>query len=131
MNVGQEPGSRGLAQGGLTPTGGGSQPSIGIQGVVSKSGDKSVKIYNGRTKYNEWAFIHVATAQQPGMPNMGGPGQQGPNRNPGQNPNQPNPFMPPGTNRPNIPNGPGFGQQQQPPSGSRPVFTPGNPPKGQ
>src|SRR5688572_14787450 len=34
------------------------QPAIGIQGVVSKSSDSALKIYNGRTKYNEWAFVY-------------------------------------------------------------------------
>ena len=115
-----------------SPAGGGNQPFIGIQGVVSKSGDKSIKIYNGRTKYNEWTFIHVASTQQPGLP---GGGQQGP----GQPPNPGGPFknMPPGTKPPvNNPQSPPFGPPgspfgQQPPPGSKPVFGPGNPPKGQ
>ena len=74
----------------------GSAPSIGIQGVVSKSKDSSIKIYNGRTKYNEWAFVYLATAQRvgatgafPGMqPGMQQPGMQrpGPFSQQGQNP---------------------------------------------
>ena len=130
MTVGQGNGGTSQAPaGGLSPSGG-NQPSIGIQGVVSKSADKSVKVYNGRTKYNEWAFIHVATSQQAGV-------TTGQGRNPNQNPNQQspqsqNPFMSPGSNRPGIPNGPGFGQQQQPPPpGGRSLFGPATPPKGQ
>ncbi|MBA3271262.1 MAG: type II secretion system protein [Acidobacteria bacterium] len=57
------------------------QPSIGIQGVVSKSGDTALKIYNGRSKYNEWSFVYLATNQRIGP---GGTQQpQGPQR-PGQ-----------------------------------------------
>ena len=52
----------------------GSAPSIGIQGVVSKSKDSSIKIYNGRTKYNEWAFVYLATAQRVGGPAGAFPG---------------------------------------------------------
>ena len=40
----------------------------GIIGVTSKSKDASIKIFNGRQKYNEWAFVHVQTAQRPGQP---------------------------------------------------------------
>ena len=59
----------------------------GIIGVTSKSTDDSLRIYNGRSKYNEWAFVYVQTAQrlqgpgqnvQPGAVGPGGPGQQRP-----------------------------------------------------
>src|SRR5262245_32125427 len=40
---------------GSGPTG----PVGGVMGVMSKSKDTSIKIYNGRTHYNEWAFIYV------------------------------------------------------------------------
>ena len=135
-NPSTPPGKPGSGPGGITLQGGtpagGNQPFIGIQGVVSKSGDKSIKIYNGRTKYNEWAFIHVASTQQPGLP----PGSQ---QGPGQPPNPGGPFknMPPGAKPPvNNPQSPPFGPPgspfgQQPPPGSKPVFGPGNPPKGQ
>jgi type II secretory pathway pseudopilin PulG len=43
------------------------QPNIGIQGVVSKSNESSIKEYNGRTKYNEWTFVYLAAAQRPGQ----------------------------------------------------------------
>jgi hypothetical protein len=54
----------------------------GLTGVRSKSKAESIKIYQGRTHYNEWVFIFVG--QQPGMmPGRGGPG--GPQRGqPGQ-----------------------------------------------
>src|SRR5712692_6236652 len=32
----------------------------GVIGVVSKSPDRSIRIYNGRTHYNEWAFVYTA-----------------------------------------------------------------------
>jgi len=112
------------------------QPFIGIQGVVSKSKESSIKIYNGRSKYNEWAFVYLASSQRGGaMPPGGGlpgngPGgnqQQGrggfPNngvdRRPGVNaPGQPNPFGQP----------PPFGQPspfgQPPPIGQPSPFGP-------
>jgi type II secretory pathway pseudopilin PulG len=39
----------------------------GILGVASKSKDASIRIYNGRTHYNEWQFVYVAQAQAPGQ----------------------------------------------------------------
>src|SRR5687767_8836586 len=38
------------------------QPSIGIQGVVSKSTATALRVLNGRTKYNEWIVLPVVTA---------------------------------------------------------------------
>jgi len=96
-------------------------PQGGVIGVTSKSKADSIKLYNGRSKYNEWAFVYVQTAQRPGqsgVPGQGAPGQQ-------QRPGQPGPFeMQPG--------GPGGGNFQQPPPGfgqpSRPpISAPGNP----
>lgn len=58
----------------------------GIIGVTSKSTEESIKIYNGRNRYNEWAFIAVQTTERPGGP--GGaqaPGGASPGR-PGQPP---------------------------------------------
>jgi type II secretory pathway pseudopilin PulG len=88
------------------PTGAGGSPvattpgattNLGISGVVSKSKDTSIKIYNGRQKYNEWAFVNIQTAQSVGgnfpggrgggMP-PGGRGRGGFEGMPGQN----NPF---------------------------------------
>lgn len=69
----------------------------GIIGVTSKSTETSLRLYNGRDKYNEWAFVYVQTAQRPQ-----GPGQQ--------------PVGPGG------PNGPG---RQQAPFGMQPGSFPG------
>jgi type II secretory pathway pseudopilin PulG len=86
----------------------------GLTGVRSKSKDESIKIYQGRTHYNEWVFMFVG--QQPGMPGgmpgrggtPGGP-QRGQPGERGQNPNG-FPQFPPGGNFPprgNFPrNGP-------------------------
>ena len=86
--------------------------NLGIGGVVSKSKDTSIKIYNGRQKYNEWVFVHVQTAQR-----VGGPGGQFPGM-----PLQPSPGgrgMPPGVGGPGGRGGfPGGGGTQ---SGRPPV----------
>src|SRR5262245_4093660 len=63
-------GSGGTGLGGLTPTtttttttrpSAFSQPGQGIgqgfQGVATTATDKSLRIFNGRTKYNEWLFV--------------------------------------------------------------------------
>jgi type II secretory pathway pseudopilin PulG len=51
----------------------------GIIGVVSKSPDRSIRVYNGRTHYNEWAFVYTAPTQAPGAgaPGAAVPGQRG------------------------------------------------------
>jgi type II secretory pathway pseudopilin PulG len=73
----------------------------GIIGVTSKSKDTSLRAFNGRTKYNEWAFVHVQTSQRLGGPGQGGP--QGPGGASGQQgrpggAQTPSPFgMPPGS----------------------------------
>jgi type II secretory pathway pseudopilin PulG len=120
-----------------TPTmGQGPGPSIGIQGVVSKSKDSSIKIYNGRTKYNEWAFVYLATAQRigPGAPGsqQGGfpggtqrPGGFGPpGLQPGGRPPVPFPTGPGGSGFPPPPPPSGFGQ----PSPFSPPTPMGTPP---
>jgi type II secretory pathway pseudopilin PulG len=131
----------------------------GIIGVTSKSKDTSIKILNGRQKYNEWAFVHVQTSQRPGGPGGGqapgfpgapnqrpGPGQQGPQSSPfGLQPQGPggrggfqNPQGPPQSpfgqpNRP--PMGPGanspFGAPQSPFGSPPQPFNPGQRPPGQ
>lgn len=51
----------------------------GIQGVVSKSRAKSIRLYNGRQVYNEWAFVFVPQQQAAGAATPGGaPGPGGP-----------------------------------------------------
>jgi len=61
-----------------TPTTGGG--GAGIIGVMSKSKDKSIRLYNGRSHYNEWVFVYTAQNQTPGAggaPGAGVPGQRG------------------------------------------------------
>jgi type II secretory pathway pseudopilin PulG len=43
-------------------------PRGGVAGVVSKSGAKSFRIYNGKEVYNEWTFVQV----QSNLPGQGG-----------------------------------------------------------
>jgi type II secretory pathway pseudopilin PulG len=47
----------------------------GIQGVVSKSTATSLRLYNGRDKYSEWAFVALQAQTQAGAPRGGGAGQ--------------------------------------------------------
>jgi type II secretory pathway pseudopilin PulG len=46
----------------------------GISGVVSRSPDESIRVYNGRTHYNEWEFRYTPPAQPSGGGGAGGPG---------------------------------------------------------
>ena len=48
----------------------------GIIGVVSSSTDSSMREYNGRTRYDEWLFVYLPQAAQPGL-ETGVPGQGG------------------------------------------------------
>lgn len=58
------------------PAGGDAPPAEGLRGgvagVVSRSTDESIRIYNGRTKYNEWVFVHGGAEARPGGPAEGG-----------------------------------------------------------
>lgn len=135
-----QPSQRATPPGGqlLQPGFGGSGAAAagGIIGVTSKSKDTSLRVFNGRTKYNEWAFVHVQTSQRLGGPGQGGPpgpgssGQQG--RPPG-GPQAPSPFgMPPGafpnpnqrldpSQRPGMPmQPPGVGPSRPPVPGGSP-----------
>jgi hypothetical protein len=48
----------------------------GIIGVVSKSKETSIRLYNGRSHYNEWIFQAVQRTQAPGgVPGSAAPGQ--------------------------------------------------------
>jgi type II secretory pathway pseudopilin PulG len=60
-------GQPGAGRAGQTATGAGP-----IIGVVSRSTDESMRLYNGRNKYNEWMFVSTAATQQAGAP-AGGP----------------------------------------------------------
>ena len=112
----------------------------GIAGVASKLESESIKVYNDRSKYNEWEFIYDPrqdrTASQASMMNQQNrgpttpgtsgslPGQPGTN-NPGRGgPQGPGPGYPPGMNGPGGPNfggqqGFGFGGTPQPQPGLR------------
>jgi type II secretory pathway pseudopilin PulG len=79
--MGAAPGRGGLSQpisiaGRSTQPGGaavgfGGTVAGGIVGVQSKSKAESIRIYNGRTHYNEWQFVYIPQTAQPG-----GRGQQ-------------------------------------------------------
>ncbi|HEY2152414.1 MAG TPA: hypothetical protein VGH34_16515 [Vicinamibacterales bacterium] len=106
----------------------------GISGVTSKSKDASIRIYNGRSHYNEWAFVYVATTQAPGAGGAAGPGgrgsgQPGPNGpggvggvgGRGRGPNGPGGRGPGAPGSPNGPGGRGFGPGPMP---IQPLFPP-------
>jgi type II secretory pathway pseudopilin PulG len=108
----------------------------GISGVTSKSKDASIRLYNGRGHYNEWAFVYLPAVQAPGA--GGAPGSTVPGQR-GQQPGQPgfgtggipgqrgrgNPNGPGGRGgQPGNPNGPGgrgFGPGITP---VQPIFPP-------
>ena len=65
---------------GATPTTGPSSGGAtgGIMGVASKSKEQSIRIFNGRTHYNEWVFLYQPPVQAPGAGVPGGvPGTGG------------------------------------------------------
>jgi type II secretory pathway pseudopilin PulG len=120
------------ARGGLTPstpgapaaTGPGTAAVGGLMGVTSKSKEKSIRIYKGRTRYNEWAFVYTPVTQAPGgvpgtgTPGIGTPGGAG-GQGRGRQGQQPagNPF--PGMDR--------GGGRGAPPAGGRNPFGSGGP----
>jgi type II secretory pathway pseudopilin PulG len=58
----------------------------GVMGVASKSKNESMRIYNGRTHYNEWQFVYVVQTTAPGRGTAGPGGQPqrgGQNQGPG------------------------------------------------
>ncbi|MEO7134019.1 MAG: hypothetical protein ABI024_07340 [Vicinamibacterales bacterium] len=115
-------------QSGFGSTGAG--PQGGVIGVTSKSKDASIKLYNGRNHYNEWAFVYIQTAQRPGQP--AGPPVPGSQPPQPASAGQPGPFG----MRPGSPNGEprsGFGQPNRPPIQPFPppnITTPGQRPPG-
>ncbi len=57
---------------------GGGSTGGGIMGVTSKSKEKSIRLYNGRSHYNEWQFVWTQQTQAPGVGGApGAPGQRG------------------------------------------------------
>ncbi|MGE5246347.1 MAG: Tfp pilus assembly protein FimT/FimU [Betaproteobacteria bacterium] len=82
----QQPGAAiGRAPTGTSPIGTPAAGATGgIIGVVSKSKEKSIRLYNGRDHYNEWAFLFTAQTQQPGaVPGAVAPGVRPGQRGPG------------------------------------------------
>jgi type II secretory pathway pseudopilin PulG len=81
-----QPGSplRGVSDIGTPGAGGGT--TAGVGGVASKSKDPSIRLYNGRSHYNEWVFVYVPQVQAPGA--GGAPGTTAPGGIRGQPPGQ-------------------------------------------
>jgi type II secretory pathway pseudopilin PulG len=146
----------GFSDAGTMPQAGLGQPSntsmgtmgsqgLGIQGVVSKSRDKSIRVYNGASTYDAWFFIGTAATLTGG--GTGGGNVQNVSR-PGVSPNtglggtpppfgQAMPFGGPGGGTPfgtpssAPPAVPLFGAPMQPPMQSQPPGTvPGMTPPG-
>lgn len=117
---------------GGNPQAGGIGPQGGIIGVTSKSKDASIKQFNGRSRYNEWTFVYLQTAQRPGQQGM--PPQVPGGRNPQPIGTQPG-LIPPGSMGPGgMPPGmpqPGIGTPNRPPFGAQGPFQPGQVPAGQ
>ncbi len=96
----------------------------GIMGVTSRSTEKSLRLYNGRGAYNEWAFVPVqrfnAPGQAAGPPGASGPqGARGRGAAPGAD-GGPSGFRPANPRPDSVagPNGPFRPQSGQPPLGS-------------
>ena len=112
-----------------TPFGAPSAGTVGgISGVASKSKDKSIRIYNGRTHYNEWAFVFVPQQQAPGGGGVGVGAPGGRGTNPGGaggiggRGGQPTRGGPTGPDRRGGPGPGGFGPQRSGfPSGATPI----------
>ena len=51
--------------------------TAGVGGVASKSKDQSIRLYNGRGHYNEWAFVYQPQVQQAGQGGAPGTAQPG------------------------------------------------------
>jgi type II secretory pathway pseudopilin PulG len=102
----------------------------GLSGVRSKSKDESIKIYQGRTHYNEWTFIYVSQNPGLGVPGRGQPGAIGPNGQP-LGPGRGGRGVPVPDGR-GVPNGPGRGGPNGPgrggPDTNPTQFPPGFPP---
>jgi type II secretory pathway pseudopilin PulG len=120
-----QPGTVGTALG-TTPTG-------GILGVTSKNKGESLRVFNGKSHYNEWQFIAMQTSIQGGAGPQGGRAAgagRGPGQGPGAGPQGNGPQRGGGPQRGSGPGGPGGtfgpsrGVQVPPPN----PFQPGSPP---
>jgi len=99
--------------------GGGAAGALGgLIGVASTSEADSIRIYKGRTKYNQWQFVFAGVTGRPGGPGAGQPGGVGRPR-----PGRPGEGMRPG------PRGPGSDDERRP--GPRGPRGPGGGPGGQ
>jgi type II secretory pathway pseudopilin PulG len=89
--------------------------ATGIMGVASKSKDASIRVYNGRTHYNEWQFVFVAQTQAAGQTGVPGQptGRGGTPQRGNQPPTGPGTFGPGGGRQ----GGPGRGTFPQAPQG--------------
>ena len=68
---------RQITVGGESTSSGGGQGSGGVIGVVSKSTDKSFRLYNGRDTYNQWVFLAIQQSNRAGGPGGNPPGAGG------------------------------------------------------
>src|SRR5262249_19504501 len=70
---------RGQPAGGVGTSAPGGAPVGGITGVTTQSPEPSIRLYKGRSHYNEWAFIYPppATAGGGGAPGAARPGGRG------------------------------------------------------
>ena len=101
----------------------------GIVGVSSKSKAPSIRIYSGRSHYNEWVFMYTQPTQTPGA---GGGATTAPGQRGGQ-PGQPGTANPGGGqrgrgergNNPQNPNAPNFPGGRQGNPGGFPFGNPG------
>ena len=66
---------RGVSPIGTPGAGGGT--TAGVGGVASKSKEQSIRLYNGRNHYNEWAFVYQPQVQQAGQGGAPGTAQPG------------------------------------------------------
>jgi type II secretory pathway pseudopilin PulG len=110
-----------LAQAGRGGRAGGPGAGLqtGIMGVTSKSTAEALRLYNGRGRYNEWAFVATAATTQAGAPTGGQPGRVGRG-------GRGDPTVAPGGGGPGR--GPAPGRGLPPPGGRLP--TPGGMPQG-
>ncbi len=97
------------------PRGGNDDAALGgVVGVVSSSEEESIRILEGKTKYNEWLFIYAGNTRgnrQPGAGRRGQPGQQPPGA-----PGAPRTPGAPGPGQKPRPKGPGGIQNPRSPS---------------
>ena len=105
-------GAQGPGAGGPGATGQTGLPPGGIVGVVSSSAAASLRLYNGRDHYNQWAFVYnpptpVAGGAAGGVQGgqAGGVGPGGAARQPGGPGGGANPPIPPGMPRGGGPSG--------------------------